>query len=199
RLEARLEVVRLIYPYMASFALTFYVSVSLYPGIISEVVSCRLGTWMPVVLMACFNVTDTMGKMLAAVIHNYSKLRLLLCTLTRICLIPLVVLCIKPRSRPILSGEAWSIFITILLGLSNGYFGCLPLVLAPSQVTPRLRELCGNTMMLSFTLAIVAGTFTSYGLDILVGPHPDLELCHRDNSTFFHLVAHGTNFSSVAT
>ncbi|CAL1526053.1 unnamed protein product, partial [Lymnaea stagnalis] len=143
RLTARWDVIKQIYPYMASFALTFYVSVSLYPGIVSEVVSCRLGTWMPVILMACFNVTDAFGKMLTALRQNYSKLRLLLCSLARICLIPLVVLCIKPRLRPTLSGEAWSIFITILLGVTNGYFGSLPLVLAPSQVAPRLRELCG--------------------------------------------------------
>ncbi|KAH9488403.1 hypothetical protein Btru_062837 [Bulinus truncatus] len=200
RLDARLEVIRQIYPYMTSFALTFYVTVSLYPGIISEVVSCRLGTWMPVVLMACFNITDALGKMFAAVINNYSKLRLLLCTLCRLCLIPMVILCIKPRFRPILSGEAWSIFITILLGVSNGYFGCLPLVLAPSQVTPRLRELCGNTMMLSFTLAIVAGTFTSYGLDILVGPHPGLELCHLRNVTLTNITqAEHWNSSHIPT
>ena len=52
----------MIYPYMASFALTFYVTVSLYPGVITEVISCRLKSWMPVLLMACFNVTDAAGK-----------------------------------------------------------------------------------------------------------------------------------------
>ncbi|XP_059170017.1 equilibrative nucleoside transporter 4-like [Physella acuta] len=193
-LSARWEVVKQIYPYMTSFAVTFYVSVSLYPGIISEVFSCRLGTWMPVVLMACFNVTDAFGKMLTAVKHNYTKLRLLIYSLARIALIPLVVLCIIPRARPTLSGEAWSIFITILLGVTNGFFGSLPMVLAPAQVAPRLRELCGNTMMLSFTAAIVAGAFTSYGLDLLVGPHPDLEICHKNASLYRTGDVHNSSF-----
>ncbi|BFZ06358.1 hypothetical protein BsWGS_09397 [Bradybaena similaris] len=177
RLQARWEVTKQIYPYMTSFGLTFYVSVCLYPGIISEVVSCRLDTWMPVMLMACFNLTDAFGKTLTSIKQTYSKLRLLLCSLARFTLIPLAIMCCKPRYHPILSGEAWSILVTLVLGASNGYFGSLPLVLAPSQVAPRHRELCGNTMMLSFTVGVICGAVTSYGLDVLIGPHPDMAFC----------------------
>ncbi|XP_037069629.1 equilibrative nucleoside transporter 4-like [Pollicipes pollicipes] len=38
------------------------VTLSLFPGIESEVHSCTLGSWMPVVLMAIFNVSDFAGK-----------------------------------------------------------------------------------------------------------------------------------------
>ena len=35
----------------------------------------------------------------------------------------------------------------------------------------------GNTMILAFNLAIVGGAFTSYSLDVLIGPHPDVDTC----------------------
>ncbi|CAG5125081.1 unnamed protein product [Candidula unifasciata] len=197
RLKARWEVTKQIYPYMTSFGLTFYVSVSLYPGIISEVVSCRLGTWMPVLLMACFNLTDAFGKTLTSIKQTYSKLRLLLCSLARFSLIPLAIMCCKPRYHPILSGEVWPVLVTIVLGASNGYFGSLPLVMAPSQVAPRHRELCGNTMMLSFTFGVICGAVTSYGLDLLIGPHPDMEFCgnvlNRTNTAGLEVTARTVN------
>ncbi|XP_012935639.1 equilibrative nucleoside transporter 4 [Aplysia californica] len=195
RLSARWEVTKQIYPFMASFALTFYVTVSLYPGIITEILSCRLQSWMPVILMACFNATDAAGKMLTSTKTQYSKLRLLLSSLARVCLVPLAIMCCRPRLKPTLSGEAWPILITILLGISNGYFGSLPLILAPSQVAPRLRELCGNTMMIAFNAAIICGAFTSYGLDILIGPHPDFRFCKRSNYTMEPVQYNSTNSS----
>ena len=47
---------------MLSIGLAYLVTLSLFPGIESEVHSCRLGSWMPVVLMAIFNTSDFIGK-----------------------------------------------------------------------------------------------------------------------------------------
>ena len=41
----------------------------------------------------------------------------------------------------------------------------------------------GNTMMIAFNIAIVCGAFTSYGLDVLIGPHPSFRFCHPFNQT----------------
>lgn len=61
-LEARWRVARTIYPYMVCIALAYCVTLSLYPGIESEIVSCYLKSWMPVSLMFTFNACDVIGK-----------------------------------------------------------------------------------------------------------------------------------------
>lgn len=42
----RVKVARLIFPYMISIALAYLVTLSLYPGIESEIISCKLKSWM---------------------------------------------------------------------------------------------------------------------------------------------------------
>ena len=47
---------------MVGILLNYMVTLSLFPGIESEIQSCHLGDWMPVILMATFNITDLAGK-----------------------------------------------------------------------------------------------------------------------------------------
>ena len=47
---------------MVGILLSYMVTLSLFPGIESEIQSCHLGDWMPVILMATFNITDLAGK-----------------------------------------------------------------------------------------------------------------------------------------
>jgi solute carrier family 29 (equilibrative nucleoside transporter) protein 4 len=47
---------------MLAIGLAYFVTLCLFPGIESEVVSCRMRTWMPVVMMAAFNASDVIGK-----------------------------------------------------------------------------------------------------------------------------------------
>lgn len=61
-LESRWRVAHAIYPYMVCIALAYCVTLSLYPGIESEIKSCNLRTWMPVLLMFTFNTSDVLGK-----------------------------------------------------------------------------------------------------------------------------------------
>lgn len=58
----RWEVTKNIWHYMLSIALAYFVTLCLYPGIESEITSCKFGSWMPVILMAAFNFADLMGK-----------------------------------------------------------------------------------------------------------------------------------------
>ena len=61
-LMVRFEVSKRIWSYMASICIVYFVTLSLFPGIESEIVSCRLGSWMPIVLIAVFNLFDFIGK-----------------------------------------------------------------------------------------------------------------------------------------
>ena len=60
----RLKICRKIWVFMLSLFLTYMVTMSLFPGIESEIESCFLGEWMPIILMATFNLTDLLGKVL---------------------------------------------------------------------------------------------------------------------------------------
>lgn len=61
-IESRWRVAQAIYPYMVCIALAYCVTLSLYPGIESEIISCSLKSWMPVLLMCMFNISDVVGK-----------------------------------------------------------------------------------------------------------------------------------------
>jgi hypothetical protein len=51
-----------VWPYMLSICLAYFVTLCLFPGVESEIISCSLGSWMPVILMGLFNLFDFIGK-----------------------------------------------------------------------------------------------------------------------------------------
>lgn len=61
-LDSRWRVAQAIYPYMVCIAMAYCVTLSLYPGIEAEIISCNLKSWMPVLLMFMFNTSDVIGK-----------------------------------------------------------------------------------------------------------------------------------------
>lgn len=172
-LESRILVAHLIYPYMCCIALAYCVTLSLYPGLESEIKSCKLKSWMPVLLMFTFNFSDMIGKILAAIPYAWSRRQLTLMSGLRTLLIPLLLLCCTPRERPVISGEAMSFFFTAALGLSNGVAGSLPMMLAPSKVPSSLRETAGNIMTLSYNVGLILGSMLGYMFEHILGPPID--------------------------
>lgn len=169
-LVARWEVARNIWHYMLSIALAYFITLCLYPGIESEIVSCKFGTWMPVILMAGFNAADLMGKVVASVPYEWSRSQLLAFAGLRALLIPLLVLCATPRSTPLIPGEGYPLFFSVLLGLTNGLVGSVPMIQAPSRVSEEHRELTGNIMTLSYNVGLTGGSLVAYLLDAMLGP-----------------------------
>ena len=47
---------------MISIGLAYFVTLCLFPGIESEIISCRLHSWMPIILITIFNLFDFIGK-----------------------------------------------------------------------------------------------------------------------------------------
>ena len=90
----RLSICRTIWPHMLAMALTYMVTLSLYPGVETLLTSCSLGAWTSLVLMSVFNVTDLLGKMTASMssIQALSSVVLVLVPLARIILVPLTLL-----------------------------------------------------------------------------------------------------------
>ncbi|XP_033208424.1 equilibrative nucleoside transporter 4 [Belonocnema kinseyi] len=169
-LLARVEVAKLIFPYMASIGVAYFVTLCLYPGIVSEIISCKFESWMPVILMAAFNAADLLGKMLASIPYEWTRTQLLYFSVARAILIPFFLLCAIPRRSPILAGEGYPLLFSLLLGLTNGIVGSVPMIQAPSKVPEEHRELAGNIMTLSYTTGLTVGSVLAYMLDACLGP-----------------------------
>ncbi|KAK3891418.1 hypothetical protein Pcinc_004717 [Petrolisthes cinctipes] len=172
---ARWQVGRNVWQYMLSIALAYFVTLCLYPGIETEVVSCYLHSWMPVVMMAIFNLFDFIGKILASVPYDWTRRQLVGGSVARVLLVPLMMLCAAPRQSPIVPGEMTPFLLSGLLGLTNGVLGSVPMILAPTKVQDEHRELTGNIMTLSYYVGLTLGASVAYGLDSILGPplpHP---------------------------
>ena len=81
-----------IWPHMLAIALTYTVTLSLYPGIETLIQSCNFPHWITIILMVTFNTTDLVGKLMSGLFSTWSSLTLVLGPTARICLIPLILL-----------------------------------------------------------------------------------------------------------
>ncbi|VVD04308.1 unnamed protein product [Leptidea sinapis] len=166
----RWAVARTIYPYMVSIGLVYFTTLSLYPGIAAEVPSCRLGSWMAIILMSTFNLFDFIGKIAAAWPYEWSRSQLLMASGLRLFLVPLFLLCASPRQSPHIVGDMYPILFSVALGFTNGLFGSVPMIIAPSRVARENREIVGNLMTLSYNGGLLTGTTVSYTLNNMLGP-----------------------------
>ncbi|XP_022904129.1 equilibrative nucleoside transporter 4 [Onthophagus taurus] len=175
-LLARWEITKAIYPYMISICLVYFATLCLYPGIASEIWSCNLRSWMPILMMAIFNGADLLGKMLAASSWHWTGSRLVRCSVARLIMIPLMLMCVIPKANPLLSAEIFAFVFALILGLSNGVLGSVPMIQAPSKVDDRHRELTGNMMTLLYNFGLTTGSLMAYSLESLTGP-ADFDPC----------------------
>lgn len=58
----RYVVSRVIWAYMLSIAVTYSITLCLFPGLESEIRNSTLGEWLPILIMATFNMSDFVGK-----------------------------------------------------------------------------------------------------------------------------------------
>ncbi|XP_018595060.1 equilibrative nucleoside transporter 4 isoform X2 [Scleropages formosus] len=158
----RYVVTRVIWTYMLSIAVTYFITLCLFPGLESEIRNVTLGEWLPILIMAIFNMSDFVGKILAALPYDWNGRRLLLLSCIRIIFIPLFIMCVYPVGAPTFSHPAWPCVFSLLMGISNGYFGSVPMIQAAGKVAPEQRELAGNTMTVSYMAGLMLGSAVAY-------------------------------------
>jgi len=174
----RVDCIRAIWPYMISIACTYFVTLSLFPGVESEMINCQWREWLPIILMALFNIFDVFGKIFALTAHHiFSPIQLFICSLMRLIYIPLMILCILPKSSPFLSNNFWQFFLSSTLGITNGYFGSVPMIRAPMTIIEERKELTGNLMMFSYSVGLTLGSLLSYLLDAIIGQSIGIDWC----------------------
>ncbi|XP_071330374.1 equilibrative nucleoside transporter 4 isoform X2 [Trachinotus anak] len=166
----RYVVSRVIWAYMLSIAVTYSITLCLFPGLESEIRNPKLGEWLPILIMATFNMSDFVGKILAALPYDWSGGRLLFFSCLRVIFIPLFVMCVYPASAPTLSHPAWPCLFSLLMGVTNGYFGSVPMIQAAGKVPPEQRELAGNTMTVSYMTGLMVGSAVAYAAYSFAAP-----------------------------
>ncbi|XP_075999117.1 equilibrative nucleoside transporter 4 [Genypterus blacodes] len=172
----RYVVSRVIWAYMLSIAVTYSITLCLFPGLESEIRNFNLGEWLPILIMATFNLSDFVGKILAALPYDWSGGRLLFFSCLRVVFIPLFVMCVYPANTPTLSHPAWPCLFSLLMGVTNGYFGSVPMILAAGKVPPEQRELAGNTMTVSYMLGLMLGSVVAYAAYSFSAPASGIHL-----------------------
>uniref|UniRef100_A0A3Q3L6Y9 Equilibrative nucleoside transporter 4 n=1 Tax=Mastacembelus armatus TaxID=205130 RepID=A0A3Q3L6Y9_9TELE len=174
----RYVVSRVIWAYMLSIAVTYSITLCLFPGLESEIRNPTLGEWLPILIMATFNMSDFVGKILAALPYDWSGGRLLFFSCLRVVFIPLFVMCVYPAGAPYLSHPAWPCLFSLLMGVTNGYFGSVPMIQAAGKVPPEQRELAGNTMTVSYMTGLMVGSAVAYAAYSFTAPSPGTATSH---------------------
>ncbi|CAF1600296.1 unnamed protein product [Rotaria magnacalcarata] len=198
----RVDCIRIIWPYMISIACTYLVTLSLFPGVESEMINCQWREWLPIILMALFNTFDVFGKIFALFTHRIlSPMQLFVGSLLRLIYIPLMLLCILPKHAPLLSNLFWQFFFSSTLGLTNGYFGSVPMIRAPVTIIEERKELTGNLMMFSYSIGLTVGSLLSYLLDAIIGQSTGVDWCQPVsslNQTIWAIFHNSNNNSSIS-
>ncbi|XP_051994969.1 equilibrative nucleoside transporter 4 isoform X1 [Xyrauchen texanus] len=170
----RYVVARVIWTYMLSIAVTYFITLCLFPGLESEIRNVTLGEWLPILIMAIFNISDFVGKILAAVPYDWDGTRLLFCSCVRVVFIPLFIMCVYPTQKPTFSHPAWPCIFSLLMGITNGYFGSVPMIHAAGKVAPEQRELAGNIMTVSYMSGLMFGSVVAYAAYSFTAPGSSL-------------------------
>ncbi|KAG1961190.1 equilibrative nucleoside transporter 4 [Pimephales promelas] len=185
-LGQRCAVARMIWPYMLSILVTYFITLCLFPGLESELRNDTLGEWLPILTMALFNIADFVGKILAACPYEWGGVQLLVCSCFRVLFLPLFVMCVSPVQRPLLAHPAWPCGLSMLLGISNGYLGSVPMIQAAGKVPLQHREVAGNTMTVSYMAGLMLGSAVSYSTYSLTSQAHSAHTLKLNNTLTLH-------------
>jgi len=157
---------------MAAILVTYLVTMAVFPGVATEVESCAMGPgWLPVLMLAAYNCSDLVGKMVLAplAIRMVDAKRRVSLALGRAMLIPLLAACAAPRHAPILSADFFPLTLALVIGATNGASACASMVDAPVRVAKKERESAGALMTLSLGAGLALGSCLAYGLESTLG------------------------------
>lgn len=155
------EVVGTVKWYGLAITSLYVVTLCIFPGFITEDVhSTVLNDWYPILLIASFNVFDLVGKCLtslylvqnAKVVIGASYARLLFLLLYYGFL----------HGPKFFGTEIPVTIITCLLGLTNGYFTSVLMILGTKRVQLQHSETAGIILVLFLTIGLATGSVVSW-------------------------------------
>ncbi|XP_047963592.1 equilibrative nucleotide transporter 1 [Salvia hispanica] len=155
------EIVGTVKWYGYGIMVIYVVTLCIFPGSITEDVhSDILKDWFPIVLIACYNVFDLVGKTLTPLYLMDNAKAAIGGTFARLLFLPLFYGCL--HGPDILRSEIPVMILTCLLGLTNGYFTCVLMILAPKTVRLQHAETAGIVLVLYLIVGLAIGSILSW-------------------------------------
>lgn len=156
---------------------TLFVTVVLFPSVCVLIVPSEASGHSPwtdkyftaVVCFLLFNCSDFVGRSIAVWLPEIPEKGPWIPVLTtiRLAFIPLFMLCnAQPRhSLPVVfDSDAVYIVLICLLGVSNGYFCTLLMIVAPRRVSAEHKEAAAILMTFLMSVGVMAGAIASYAV-----------------------------------
>ncbi|KAL3532321.1 hypothetical protein ACH5RR_005842 [Cinchona calisaya] len=155
------EIARIIrWPAFGVFVI-YTVTLSIFPGFLAENVESRFfKDWFPIILITMYNISDLIGKSLTAIFILKGIGRVTWGCMARLLFYPLFSACLHGPKW--LKTELPVAFLTILLGLTNGYLTSCIMILAPKAVAPSEAEIAAIVMAVFLGMGLVAGSVLSW-------------------------------------
>ncbi|KAI8565620.1 hypothetical protein RHMOL_Rhmol03G0273900 [Rhododendron molle] len=151
------EVARKIqWPAFGIFAV-YTVTLSIFPGFMAENIKSTIcKDWYPVILITIYNVFDLVGKCLTAAYVLESVGKATWACMARLLFYPLFTVCLHGPSW--MKNEVIVAFLTIALGLTNGYLTSVLMILTPKSVLDPEAEVSAVVMAVFLGMGLVAGS-----------------------------------------
>jgi len=130
--------------YALDILLIYILTLSIFPGFLAEDTgSHSLGTWYALVLIAMYNLCDFLGRYIPLIesLKLTSRKKIMVAVLSRFCLIPAFYFTAK------YGDQGWMIFITSILGLTNGYLTICVFTAAPTGYKGPEQNALGNILV----------------------------------------------------
>lgn len=141
--------------------LIYLVTLAIFPGYITEDVhSHLLKDWYPILLIACYNIFDLVGKSLTAYLMLESAAIAIGGSVARLLFFPLFYACL--HGPHFFHTEIPVVFLTCLLGLTNGYFTSVLMIIAPKKVPLQESETAGITIVLFLVIGLAMGSIVGW-------------------------------------
>eukprot|EP00455_Lapot_gusevi_P022856 TRINITY_DN237_c0_g1_i1.p1 TRINITY_DN237_c0_g1~~TRINITY_DN237_c0_g1_i1.p1 ORF type:complete len:160 (+),score=62.90 TRINITY_DN237_c0_g1_i1:208-687(+) len=159
--------------------MVFFVTLSLFPGITSELTSSDKhlnlnsptnpdGTgWFPIIMITVFDLGDQIGRTLPnwPVCVVLKQRGVVISTVLRLVFFPLFILAARHQ---VIDGDIWCYIIMLAFSISNGYLGTLSMMYATDAVPLEDKEHTGTLMVFFLTIGLTSGVWTGIGLKTFV-------------------------------
>ncbi|KAL6571809.1 Epsin-1, required for endocytosis and actin patch assembly [Orobanche hederae] len=147
--------------YGSGIMIIYVVTLSIFPGSVTEDVhSDTLKDWYPIILIAGYNIFDLIGKTLTPLYRVENAKVAISASFGRLLFLPLFYICL--HGPDFFRAEIPVTVLTCLLGLTNGYFTCVLMILAPKTVQLQHAETAGIVLVLYLVIGLAIGSVVSW-------------------------------------
>ena len=165
----RLVIARKMFRIGAPLALTFFITLAIFPGVPTLIPSTNAHFnstgWFAVILLTLFLVFDFIGRSLPRWVVLFNANNLWMVAVARLVFFPLWIFCVSPR---LFHHDAFAYVIMILFATSNGYICSLAFMFAPSCVDEHERESSGVILTVALNVGIACGVGSSFALSAIL-------------------------------